>query len=120
MMKFTQSHEWIKVEGDTGTVGVSDHAQHELGEIVFVELPEINKTVKAGQEAAVLESTKAAADVYAPVSGTIFAVNETLNESSGTVNTSPEKDGWLFKIKITDPKELDRLMDEKTYKATLA
>lgn len=120
MMRFTQSHEWIRVEGDTGIVGVSDHAQHELGEIVFVELPEINKTVKAGQEAAVLESTKAAADVYAPVSGIIVAVNDVLTHSSGKVNESPEKEGWLFKMKINDPKELDRLMDEKTYKATLA
>lgn len=118
-MRFTDSHEWIRVNGDIGVVGVSDHAQHELGEIVFVELPEINRTVKAGQEAAVLESTKAAADVYSPVSGTIIEVNDTLSSSSGLVNESPEKDGWIFKIKLNDPTELDTLMDEKTYKATI-
>lgn len=118
-MRFTDSHEWIRVNGDIGVVGVSDHAQHELGEIVFVELPEINRTVKAGQEAAVLESTKAAADVYSPVSGTIIEVNDTLASSSGLVNESPEKDGWIFKIKLNDPTELDTLMDEKTYKATI-
>jgi glycine cleavage system H protein len=119
MMRFTESHEWIRVNGDIGVVGVSDHAQHELGEIVFVELPQLNKTIKAGQEAAVLESTKAAADVYSPVSGTIIEVNDTLSTSSNTVNDSPEKDGWIFKIKLNNPQELDGLMDEKTYKATL-
>ena len=118
-MKFTESHEWIQIEGDTGTVGVSDHAQHELGEIVYVELPEVNKTVKAGEEVVVLESTKAAADVYAPVSGTITAVNDLLESASGTVNESPENEGWLFKIKLSNLAELDSLMDEKTYRATL-
>lgn len=119
MKRFTETHEWILVQGDIGTVGVSDHAQHELGEIVYIELPQVNKTVKAGQEVVVLESTKAAADVYSPVSGTIVEINKALESASGTVNESPEKEGWLFKIKLNDTAELDSLMDEKTYKATL-
>lgn len=117
MKKYTESHEWVLVDGDTGTVGVSDHAQHELGDIVYVELPELNHTVKAGEEAAVLESTKAAADVYTPVSGTIIAVNDELKDDSSLVNQKPEDAGWLFKIKLSDPAELDGLIDEETYKA---
>lgn len=120
MKKYTESHEWISVEGETGTVGVSDHAQHELGDIVYVELPELNHTVSAGEEAAVLESTKAAADVYTPVSGTIIAVNDALRDDSGLVNQNPEDAGWLFKIKLSNPSELDTLIDEETYKATHA
>lgn len=114
-MKYTESHEWIDVEGEIGTIGVSEHAQKELGEIVYVELPEVGKTVNRGEEAAVLESTKAAADVYSPVSGTIVAVNEALNQDSGLVNSAAESEGWIFKIKLSNPAELEALIDKTTY-----
>lgn len=116
-MKYTESHEWIEVKNGLGTVGVTNYAQKELGDIVFVELPKVGKSVKAGEEAAVLESTKAAADVYAPVSGKIVEVNTALNDASDLVNKSPEADGWLFKIQLADAKELDKLMDENQYNA---
>lgn len=117
-MKYTESHEWIELAPgtDIATVGVSNYAQKELGEIVYVELPTIGKTVQAGAEAAVLESTKAAADVYAPASGIIVDVNKQLSTMSELVNKSPEKDGWIFKIKLINARELDRLMDEQTYR----
>lgn len=118
-MKFTESHEWIEVIDDIGTVGISQHAQKELGEIVYVELPEVGQTVQAGKEAAVLESTKAAADVYSPVTGTIESVNKNLTASPDLVNRSPEKDGWIFTIKINDPDELESLMTENTYLSQL-
>lgn len=114
-MKFTDTHEWIHVENGIGTVGVSDHAQKELGDIVYVELPQVGKEVKAGQEAAVLESTKAAADVYSPASGVITEVNNTLKDRSELVNQSPQKDGWLYKIKLSDVHELEKLQDEAAY-----
>lgn len=116
-MKFTESHEWIAFTNGVGTVGVTNHAQHELGDIVYVELPKVGKEVKAGEEAAVLESTKAAADVYSPVSGTIVEVNSALNEASELVNRSPEAEGWLFKIRLKNPQELDALMDAGTYQS---
>lgn len=117
MMKFTETHEWIDVKDGIGTVGISDYAQKELGDIVFVELPKIGKVVKAGEEVAVLESTKAAADVYSPVSGTIAEVNSALTSASELVNRSAEKEGWLFKIKLQTTKELDVLMDSKEYQS---
>lgn len=118
-MKFTESHEWIEHNSatNTATVGVTDYAQHELGEIVYVELPTVGKDVKAGGEAAVLESTKAAADVYAPVSGTIVEINSRLSASSELVNQSPENEGWLFKIKLSNPSELSKLMDLEAYRS---
>lgn len=116
-MKYTDSHEWIEFKDGIGTVGVSNHAQKELGDIVFVELPKLQKNVKQGEEAAVLESTKAAADVYAPVSGTIIEVNQTLTDNPDLVNKSPESNGWLFKIKVHQPQELDDLMDAQEYQA---
>lgn len=119
-MKFSETHEWIEVEENIGTVGVSNHAQKELGDIVYVELPQVGKAVKAGEEIAVLESTKAAADVYTPVSGTIMEVNTTLTTASEKVNQSPENEGWLFKIKLCDPEELNKLMDAKDYQAKFA
>lgn len=115
MKKFTESHEWIDIEDNIGTVGVTSHAQKELGDIVFVELPKANRIVKAGEEAAVLESTKAAADVYSPVTGEIIEVNTQLKEASDLINRSPEKEGWLFKIKLHHPDELDKLLDNETY-----
>jgi glycine cleavage system H protein len=114
-MKYTETHEWIEVEGSFGTVGVTHHAQKELGDIVHVELPKIGKEVKAGQEVVVLESTKAAADVYSPVSGIISAVNEALKEDSGLVNRLPETDGWLFKIQIKELEEIEKLLDPDSY-----
>lgn len=113
-MKFTETHEWIDVKDGVGTVGVTEYAQKELGDIVYVELPKIGSEVKKGQEAAVLESTKAAADVYAPVSGRIVEVNLTLKDTSELVNNSPQKDGWLFKLSLSDPKEFDALMDKES------
>lgn len=118
-MKFTESHEWIEVMNgsDVATVGVSNYAQNELGEIVYVELPTVGKSLQAGAEVAVLESTKAAADVYSPVSGQIVEVNKQLSTASDLVNKSPEKDGWIFKIKLANISELDKLMDETAYRA---
>jgi glycine cleavage system H protein len=118
-MKFTESHEWIEVKDDVGTVGISDHAQKELGEIVYVELPEEGKSVKAGKEAAVLESTKAAADVYSPVSGTILSTNKNLTSKPDLVNISPEKDGWIYTIKLSAPEELNSLMSWEIYHSQL-
>lgn len=115
MKKYTQSHEWIEIEGEYGTVGISDYAQKELGDIVYVELPRLGHHVKAGEEAAVLESTKAAADVYSTMSGEIVAVNDALLEYPEKVNRSAEKEGWLFKIKLSNPEEANHLMDEKKY-----
>ncbi len=114
-MKFSKSHEWIKTHLDQGTVGVTEHAQKELGEIVYVELPKIGKAVKAGEEVAVLESTKAAADVYSPVSGTIVEINQTLQDQPELINKSAEDNGWIYKIQLNQPSELNALMDEKTY-----
>jgi glycine cleavage system H protein len=119
-VKFTKQHEWIKIEGDTGIVGISDYAQAQLGDVVFVELPKIGKAVSQGGEAAVVESVKAASEVYAPVSGEIIAVNDSLPGNPGTVNQSPLKDGWFFKVKIKNPSEVANLMDEAEYKAYLA
>lgn len=112
MRKYTESHEWIQVDGDVGTIGVTHFAQKELGDIVYVELPEVGKTVKAGQEAAVLESTKAAADVYSPVSGTIVEINTMLQSASETINRSPEADGWIFKVKLSNQSELNGLLEK--------
>lgn len=114
-MKYSETHEWVEVEGDTGVVGITHFAQKELGDIVYVELPAVNAQVQQGKEAVVLESTKAAADVYAPVSGTVTAVNSKLSSQPQLVNQSPEKEGWLFKVKLSESKDLDRLMDEAVY-----
>jgi glycine cleavage system H protein len=116
-MLFADSHEWIKVEGKTGVVGISAHAQQELGEVVYVELPQIGRTVKAGEEVAVLESTKAAADIYSPVSGTVVAVNAQVKENPSMINASPEAEGWLFQIQICHSEELDVLLDPERYLA---
>lgn len=116
-MKFTETHEWITIQNDIATVGITEYAQKELGDIVYVELPQIGKEVKKGQESVILESTKAAADVYSPVSGLITEVNPALGTSPELVNTSPEKEGWLFKLKISNPLELDSLMDRNTYES---
>ncbi|WP_019515864.1 glycine cleavage system protein GcvH [Sphingomonas sp. Mn802worker] len=114
---FTQDHEWIDVDGETGTVGISDYAQSQLGDIVFVEVPEEGKSLSKGDDAAVVESVKAASDVYAPVSGTVIEGNAALADDSSLVNSDPEGEGWFFKITLSDVAELDQLMDEQAYAA---
>jgi len=114
---FTEDHEWIKVDGDEGIVGISSYAAKALGDVVYVELPEISREVAKGDEAAVVESVKAASEVYAPVGGEVTEVNEKLEDAPETVNASAEADGWFLKIKITDAGELESLMDEAKYKA---
>ena len=116
-MKYTESHEWIEAKSGLGTIGISHFAQDELGDIVYVELPEVGRQVKAGEDVAVLESTKAAADVYTPVTGEIAEVNEKLKEAPDLINSSSEMDGWIFKVKLSDESELDRYMDQEQYQA---
>ena len=113
---FTKEHEWIRVEGDTATVGISDHAQEALGDIVFAEVPEAGKQLSKGQEAAVVESVKAASDVYAPVSGEVTEGNAAVADDPAIINRDPEGEGWFFKLKLSDPGELDGLMDEGAYR----
>ena len=114
---FTDEHEWIDVEGDTATVGITDFAQGQLGDIVFVELPDVGSVIEKGKDAAVVESVKAASDVYAPISGEIMETNEALEDDPALVNTSPEEDGWFFKMTIGDKSEFDGLMDLAAYKS---
>ena len=114
---FTDEHEWIDLEGDTATVGVTDYAQEQLGDIVFVELPDVGTMVEKGKDAAVVESVKAASDVYAPLSGEVVEVNEGLEEDPALVNSSPEEDGWFFKMTVSDKSEMEGLMDAKAYKS---
>lgn len=118
-LKYTSDHEWVRVDGDTVTVGIDDYAQEALGELVFVELPDVGATFKKGADMAVVESFKTASDVYAPVSGEIVEVNETLNDSPQTVNESPYEDGWLVKIKFTEGGEMEELLEAEAYAATL-
>ena len=113
---FTREHEWIKVDGDTATVGITDHAQEALGDIVFTEVPEAGKQLAKGQEAAVVESVKAASDVYSPVSGEVTEGNQAVIDDSSLVNSDPEGAGWFFKIRLSDAGELDGLMDEASYR----
>jgi glycine cleavage system H protein len=112
---YTDEHEWIEVEGDVATVGITEYAQEQLGDIVFVELPEVGAELGQGDDAAVVESVKAASDVYAPVSGTVIEGNEALDEEPGLVNSSPEEDGWFFKLTLSDKSELNDLMDADAY-----
>lgn len=117
---FTEDHEWIDVDGDTGVVGISDYAQGQLGDIVFVEVPADGRALSKGDEAAVVESVKAASDVYAPVSGTVVEGNPALTDEPALANSDPEGEGWFFKITLSDPAELDALMDETAYAAFVA
>ncbi|MCP5383106.1 MAG: glycine cleavage system protein GcvH [Sphingomonadaceae bacterium] len=114
---FTDEHEWIDVDGDNATVGITDYAQEQLGDIVFVELPATGTMLDKGGDAAVVESVKAASDVYAPISGEVMETNAALEEDPALVNTSPEEDGWFFKMTLGDKSELEGLMDAKAYKA---
>jgi glycine cleavage system H protein len=116
-VKFTKEHEWIQVEGDTGTVGITDYAQEQLGDVVYVELPAVGKQVEKGKDMAVVESVKAASEVYAPVSGWVVAVNEKLSAEPATVNAEPMAGGWFVKIKLSNPAELEGLMDKAAYDA---
>ncbi len=113
---FTEDHEWIAVEGKTGTVGITDHAQEQLGDITFIELPEAGSDFGKGDSVAVVDSVKAASDVYTPVSGAITEVNGALEDEPELVNNDAEGDGWLFKLTLSDPSELEGLMDEDAYK----
>jgi glycine cleavage system H protein len=113
---FTRDHEWIRVDGDVATVGISDHAQEALGDIVFAEVPEAGRSVAKGDEAAVVESVKAASDVYAPVGGEVIEGNSALADDPALINRDPEGEGWFFKLKLADTSELDGLMDEAAYR----
>jgi glycine cleavage system H protein len=115
MRYFTEDHEWIDVDGDVATVGITDYAQGQLGDIVFVETPEEGKAVSKGDDAAVVESVKAASDVYAPVAGTVIEGNAALADNPALVNEDPEGEGWFFKLTLADAGELDSLMDETAY-----
>ena len=113
---FTREHEWIRVEGDVATVGISDHAQGALGDIVFAEVPEAGKSLIKGQEAAVVESVKAASDVYSPVAGEVVEGNAAVADDPGLINRDPEGEGWFFKLRLADPGEVEGLMDEGSYR----
>jgi glycine cleavage system H protein len=118
-MRFTKDHEWVDVVGDTATIGITAYAAEQLGDVVFVELPEAGKALKAGDAMAVVESVKAASDVFAPVSGEVEAVNDALSGTPETVNDTPEGGGWFVKVKLADPAEVEALMDRDAYEAFL-
>ena len=117
---FTSDHEWLHIEGDVATVGITDYAQSQLGDVVFVELPKVGRSLKKAEAAAVVESVKAASDLYAPVSGEVTEANAALGDAPGDVNAEPMGKGWFFKIKISDPSQLEHLLDEKAYQAMIA
>jgi glycine cleavage system H protein len=119
-MRFTKDHEWVDADGDVATLGITAYAAEQLGDVVFIELPSVGKALKAGDAFAVVESVKAASDVYAPVSGEVVAVNAELPDAPETVNAEPEKDGWFAKIKLANPAELDALMDRAAYEQFLS
>ena len=114
-LKYASSHEWVSLEGDTATVGISDHAQEELTELVFIELPNLGRELPAGDPCAVVESVKTASDIYTPLSGEIIDTNDALDTAPGTVNNDPYGDGWFFKIRLTNPEELDNLLSPDDY-----
>jgi len=118
-LKYTKSHEWVRVSGDTATVGITDHAQHELTDIVFVELPDVGKQIKSGDTCAVVESVKTASDIYSPVSGGILEANRLVVDDPALVNSDPYDSGWFFKIKLSNPAELNALLASEQYKAQI-
>jgi glycine cleavage system H protein len=118
--RYTKDHEWIRLDGDVATVGITEHAQSQLGDIVYVELPEIGRKVEKGGDAAVVESVKAASDVYAPASGEVVAVNQALDGAPGSINEEAEGKGWFFRLKLSAPDELNALMTDQQYKEFLA
>ena len=113
---FTKEHEWIRVDGDTATIGISNHAQEQLGDVVFAEIPEAGRRLSKGQEAAVVESVKAASDVYAPVSGEVIEGNQAIVDDPALINRDPEGEGWFFKLKLDNPAEVEGLMDDAAYR----
>jgi glycine cleavage system H protein len=115
VLKFSKEHEWVRVEGDVGTVGITDYAQQQLGDVVFVEVPEVGRVVEKGGEIAVVESVKAASDIYAPVGGEVVEANGALADSPGDVNADPMGKAWFFKLKMSNRADLDELMDEAAY-----
>ena len=117
--KYTKEHEWVEVDGDTATVGITNHAQESLGDIVFIDLPTVGKEVKSNEELCVIESVKAASDIYAPIDGEVIEINNNLNDDASIVNQDPEKDGWIFKMKIADPSQYNNLMTLDEYLAYL-
>jgi len=119
-IRYTKDHEWIRIEGKEAVVGITDFAQEQLGDIVYVELPQIGRKLEKGEEAGVVESVKAASEVYTPVSGEVVAVNAALADDPARVNKDAAGEGWFFKLKLADPKELDALLDESAYKAFTA
>jgi glycine cleavage system H protein len=118
-LRYSKDHEWVRTDGDAATVGISDHAQNALGDVVFVDLPEVGRTVAAHEAVAVVESVKAASDVYAPIAGRIVEVNSALAEDPGLINREPTGEGWFFKIEPANPAEIEALMDESAYAAFL-
>jgi glycine cleavage system H protein len=118
-LKYAKSHEWVRVSGDTATVGITDHAQHELTDVVFVELPAAGRRVKAGEACAVVESVKTASDIYSPVSGEILEVNGAVSSNPGLVNSEPYAGGWFYKIKLSNPAEVAAMMDAAAYKSQI-
>ena len=118
--RYSKEHEWVRVEGDTATIGITAYAADQLGDVVFVELPEVGRKVKKGEGAAVVESVKAASDVYSPISGEVVATNDSLTENPGTVNQAPEGGGWFLKLKIADAGEIAGLLDDSAYKDFIA
>jgi glycine cleavage system H protein len=120
MLKYTADHEWLRLEGEVATVGITNFAQDKLGDLVYVELPTIGTKFQKGAAAAVVESVKAASDVYAPVAGEVVEINDKVGKEPALVNSAPTGDGWLFKLKVADPKQLDALLDEQAYNAALA
>lgn len=119
-LKYTKSHEWVKVDGDIATIGITDHAQSELGDIVFLDLPNVGRTIKAGESVGSVESVKTVSDFYSPVSGDVTEVNTTLGSESELVNTEPYGSGWLVKVKLSDPSELDSLLDSAAYSTEIS
>src|SRR2546421_8672729 len=115
-LKYAKSHEWVRASADSATIGISDHAQHELTDVVFVELPEVGRTVKAGESCAVVESVKTASDVYSPVSGQVTEVNKALADNPGLVNSQPYGDGWFFKLKLSNTADLNSLLTADQYR----
>jgi len=115
-LKYAKSHEWVRVNGDVATVGITDHAQHELTDVVFVELPDLGRKIKAGEACAVVESVKTASDIYSPLSGEITEVNQAVVDDPALVNSEPYEDGWFFRIKLSNPAELKALLSPEQYK----
>ena len=115
--RYSKDHEWVRRDGDTATIGITDYAQNQLGDVVYVELPDLGRTIEQGGDAAVVESVKAASEVYAPVSGEVVAVNEVLSGEPGRVNADAEGEGWFFKLKLAEPKQFEGLMDAASYKS---